>query len=100
VTRDTEGFWSIRGRAELWRRDGCGPTVFPRLRLDINPERERVGRIGRALDDPARERQLDETIEESFPASDPPANTVESGVRIGGTAFVGAGCRQPRGPTA
>jgi uncharacterized protein len=27
----------------------------------------------------ARERNLDETIEESFPASDPPANTVETG---------------------
>jgi hypothetical protein len=41
-------------------------------------------------DDPARERQLDETIEESFPASDPPANTVETGIRTGGTAFAGA----------
>jgi predicted GNAT family acetyltransferase len=41
-------------------------------------------------DDPARERQLDETIEESFPASDPPANTVETGIRIGGTALDGA----------
>jgi predicted GNAT family acetyltransferase len=38
-------------------------------------------------DDSARERQLDETIEESFPASDPPANTVETGIRIGSTAF-------------
>lgn len=41
-------------------------------------------------DDPARERQLDEAIEESFPASDPPANTVETGIRIGGAAFSGA----------
>jgi predicted GNAT family acetyltransferase len=41
-------------------------------------------------DDPARERQLDETIEESFPASDPPANTVETGIRIGGGALAGA----------
>ena len=31
----------------------------------------------------ARERNLDETIEESFPASDPPANTVETGTHIG-----------------
>jgi predicted GNAT family acetyltransferase len=31
----------------------------------------------------ARERALDETIEESFPASDAPANTVETGTRIG-----------------
>jgi hypothetical protein len=27
--------------------------------------------------------KLDETIDESFPASDPPANTVETGVRVG-----------------
>jgi uncharacterized protein len=27
--------------------------------------------------------KLDETIEETFPASDPPANTVETGIRIG-----------------
>ena len=29
---------------------------------------------------------LDETIEESFPASDPPANTVETGIGIGEVA--------------
>jgi uncharacterized protein len=29
------------------------------------------------------ERKLDETIDESFPASDAPANTVETGVRVG-----------------
>jgi len=29
------------------------------------------------------EQALDETIEESFPASDPPANTVETGTRTG-----------------
>jgi predicted GNAT family acetyltransferase len=33
----------------------------------------------------ARERNLDEAIEESFPASDPPANTVEIGTHVGGT---------------
>jgi uncharacterized protein len=27
--------------------------------------------------------KLDETIEETFPASDPPANTIETGIRIG-----------------
>ena len=27
--------------------------------------------------------KLDETIEETFPASDPPANTVETGIRLG-----------------
>jgi hypothetical protein len=35
-------------------------------------------------DDPAaRERALDETLEETFPASDAPANTVETGTRLG-----------------
>jgi predicted GNAT family acetyltransferase len=29
------------------------------------------------------EDKLDETLEETFPASDPPANTVETGVRLG-----------------
>lgn len=32
--------------------------------------------------DPAGEK-LDETIEETFPASDAPANTVETGIRVG-----------------
>ncbi len=32
-------------------------------------------------DHPTDEEQLDETIEESFPASDPPANTVETGIQ-------------------
>jgi predicted GNAT family acetyltransferase len=31
----------------------------------------------------AGERALDETLEESFPASDAPANTVETGLRVG-----------------
>ena len=29
------------------------------------------------------ERDLDEILDETFPASDPPANTVETGVRVG-----------------
>jgi predicted GNAT family acetyltransferase len=29
-----------------------------------------------------RERALDEALEETFPASDPPANTVETGIRV------------------
>ena len=35
----------------------------------------------------ARDRELDETIEETFPASDAPANTVETGTRVGPTAL-------------
>jgi uncharacterized protein len=38
----------------------------------------------------ARDRKLDETIEETFPASDPPANTVETGTRVGVTPLAAA----------
>lgn len=31
----------------------------------------------------AEDRKLDETLEETFPASDPPANTVATGTRVG-----------------
>jgi predicted GNAT family acetyltransferase len=31
----------------------------------------------------ARDRDLDEALEETFPASDAPANTVETGIRVG-----------------
>jgi hypothetical protein len=35
------------------------------------------------IDSPSREdEKLDETLEETFPASDAPANTVETGIRI------------------
>jgi hypothetical protein len=36
------------------------------------------------------ESVLDETLEETFPASDPPANTVETGTRVGSTLPAGA----------
>jgi hypothetical protein len=32
------------------------------------------------------DRDLDETLDETFPASDPPANTVETGIRVGAIA--------------
>ena len=36
------------------------------------------------MDSEGREdEQLDEALEESFPASDPPANTVETGIAVG-----------------
>ena len=33
---------------------------------------------------------LDEALEETFPASDPPANTIETGVRIGDSSAADA----------
>jgi predicted GNAT family acetyltransferase len=35
------------------------------------------------VDDPRLEAKLDEALEETFPASDPAANTVETGIRTG-----------------
>jgi predicted GNAT family acetyltransferase len=35
-----------------------------------------------ATDNPADDDKVDEALEETFPASDPPANTVETGIRI------------------
>jgi hypothetical protein len=35
------------------------------------------------IDSPSRvDEKLDETLEETFPASDAPANTVETGIRV------------------
>ena len=36
-----------------------------------------------ASDDGSRDDMLDETLDETFPASDAPANTVETGIRVG-----------------
>lgn len=36
--------------------------------------------------DSAKDRDIDETLRESFPASDAPANTGETGIRIGDSA--------------
>jgi uncharacterized protein len=35
--------------------------------------------------------KLDEALEETFPASDPPANTVETGIRTGGASSAARG---------
>ena len=35
------------------------------------------------MTDANEERNVDETLEETFPASDAPANTVETGIRVG-----------------
>jgi predicted GNAT family acetyltransferase len=35
------------------------------------------------VDDSNRESKVDESLEETFPASDPPADTVETGIRVG-----------------
>ena len=37
------------------------------------------------------EDKLDETLEETFPASDAPANTVETGIGVDGKGRVGKG---------
>jgi hypothetical protein len=36
----------------------------------------------------AGDRELDETLEETFPASDAPGNTVETGIRVGNHSAV------------
>jgi len=43
------------------------------------------------------DEKIDEAIEETFPASDPPANTVETGIRIG-PAPEPAATSRPIGP--
>src|SRR5437763_1312406 len=42
-------------------------------------------------DDPRADDKLDEALEETFPASDSPANTVETGIRIGDSSSAGVG---------
>jgi hypothetical protein len=39
------------------------------------------------------DRDLDEILDETFPASDPPANTVETGIRVGAIPAGEATCR-------
>jgi predicted GNAT family acetyltransferase len=40
---------------------------------------------------PIDDDKLDETLDETFPASDPPANTVETGIRIAADSSMTAG---------
>ena len=44
--------------------------------------------------------KLDETIEETFPASDAPANTVETGIRTGEVASGGDPASEEKKPAA
>jgi hypothetical protein len=51
-----------------------------------------------AVSDPSRrghknDRDLDEILDETFPASDPPANTVETGIRVGAMPARATTCR-------
>ena len=41
----------------------------------------------------AEDRDLDEILDETFPASDPPANTVETGIRVGAIPVGETRCR-------
>jgi hypothetical protein len=50
-------------------------------RTPAQPERDAKPAPGK--DAPTDDRELDETIDETFPASDPPANTGETGIRVG-----------------
>jgi hypothetical protein len=62
-------------------RDGR-ETQEGREGLDAKEERDgQNGQYGQEKNDPPRD-DLDETLEETFPASDAPANTPETGIRI------------------
>ena len=64
---------------------GVAAAFFDRMRLRRSTSSRGASSRGtrRASDAvDVRERRLDETIEATFPASDPPANTVGTGVRL------------------
>jgi uncharacterized protein len=42
-------------------------------------------------DGTAADKQLDETLEETFPASDAPANTPETGIQVGAERLIASG---------
>lgn len=50
---------------------------------DMSAEKANPGKTGpgRTSPEKAREKRLDETIEDTFPASDPPSNTPVEGTR-------------------
>jgi hybrid cluster-associated redox disulfide protein len=61
--------------------DACG--IYGMAAEDLFAEIERASAGLAVADGGGSERKLDEALDESFPASDPPANTVETGIRVG-----------------
>ena len=65
---------------------GVGVAILLLARTGLRRRRQRTHRASRPIDadaDPNRiERWLDEAIEETFPASDPPAFAIHTGVNI------------------
>lgn len=66
---------------EVYKQNRPAVKVSESTRLAIHGRRER------------RSDDLDETLEETFPASDAPANTVETGIRLGIDRPVGEGAK-------
>src|SRR5438445_6379068 len=65
---------------------GCArPTRTRSTRISSRSSKSSRSSLGGVVEErrSARDRELDETLEETFPASDAPANTVETGIRVG-----------------
>ena len=71
----------VRRPAEVGEKFNGGPR--DRSRLYRSRDGDTLNFTVSSPPERSSRRQADETIDESFPASDPPANTVETGVRVG-----------------